>query len=73
MNTWPNFYEDGVTYLSHDWDLQTLEEKIDWVLTHEKERIEIAAAAQERYCDYTISKNAADYFVNHFQGLVSRF
>lgn len=73
MQTWPHFYEDGVTYLSHDWDLETVEERMDWALSHEKERIEIAQNGQERYCAHTVNKEAGELFVKHFQNIVSSF
>ena len=66
MDTWPNFFEKDVTYLSHSWDLDDVEEKIDWALSHEKDRIEIARAGQNRYIKHTISKVAPQLFAEHF-------
>lgn len=73
MNTWPNVYEAGVTYIAHDWDLTDLQERIDWALTHDSERVTIAHEAQTRYCRYTCDKGANEHFVNHFEGVVKRF
>ncbi|MEC9293067.1 MAG: glycosyltransferase [Chloroflexota bacterium] len=71
METWPNFYTDGVTYRSHDWDLDDLQEKIDWALDNNKELQTIAAEGQERYLRYTSGTNAAEMFVKHFTNILS--
>ncbi len=73
METWPNLYEDGITYISHKWDLSDLEEKIDWAQSHEKESINIAQSAQDRYIDHTIGKNAGELFTNNFKNLIREF
>ena len=72
MRTWPNFYEDGKTCMMHDWDLYTLEEKIDYALSNEKERIEIAQAGQDRFIKHTIGPDAAALFVSHFEEIFKR-
>lgn len=66
LQTWPNFYEPNVTYLSHDWNLSDLEERIDWAIINDAERIEIADQAQRRYVEYTSDSNAAEKFASHF-------
>ncbi len=73
MQTWPNFFEKDITYLAHDWDLETVEEKIEWALDHEKERLKIAQAGQDRYCQYTVSNNSEALFVDHFLNIAKRF
>ena len=73
MKTWPHFYEDNVTYISHSWDLGDLEDKIDWALSHDQERIEIASNAQERYLAYTKDKEASVRFLKHFQEIIECF
>ena len=73
METWPNFYEAGQTYLEHDWDLQNITEKIEWALSNERERLEIASAAQMRYCEFTSSRNAEQLFVEHFSNIIQSF
>ncbi|MGH1456367.1 MAG: glycosyltransferase [Alphaproteobacteria bacterium] len=71
MTTWPNFYQEDKTCIFHDWDMQNLEEKIDWVLNHEQERIEIARNAQELYTSHTTGKDAGKLFADHFQSVIS--
>ena len=67
MQTWPNFYEQDVTYLSHDWNLSNLEERIDWAINHASERQEISEQAQRRYVEHTSGPSAAEKFVEHFK------
>jgi hypothetical protein len=71
ISTWPNFYEENVTYLSHDWDLADLEERIDWVVSNESARIEIAANGQQRYIEHTSGPNAGEIFVSHLSEVLS--
>jgi hypothetical protein len=71
MQTWPNFYEKDVTYLSHKWDLSDLEEKIEWAIENETQRREIASQAQQRYISHTSGSTAAEKFVSHFQNVIS--
>lgn len=70
MTTWPDFYEKGVTYAAHGWDLEDVEAVIENLLENEDKRLSIAAAAQERYRDYTIGKDAAARFVDHFKTVI---
>ena len=71
MDTWPNFYTDGVTYQSHDWDLSDLEEKIDWALDNNQELQTIAAEGQQRYLRYTAGTDAGEMFTEHFTDVLS--
>ncbi|MEC9293661.1 MAG: glycosyltransferase [Chloroflexota bacterium] len=71
METWPNFYTDGVTYRAHNWDLNDLQEKIDWALDNKKKLQTIAAEGQQRYLRYTSGTNAAEMFVKHFTNILS--
>lgn len=71
MTTWPNLFQDNRTCLFHDWDMNDLRDKIDWALSHEKERIEIAQNAQDLYADHTIGKDAPELFARHFQSIIS--
>jgi hypothetical protein len=71
VSTWPNFYEENVTYLSHDWDLADLEERIDWAVSNESARQEIAANGQQRYVKHTSGPNAGELFVSHLTEVLS--
>jgi hypothetical protein len=71
VSTWPNFYEENVTYLSHDWDLTDLEERIDWAISNESSRQEIAANGQKRYIEHTSGPNAGELFANRLSEVLS--
>ncbi len=71
METWPNLYEKDKTYIAHDWDMEMLEERIDWALTHEEQRIKIAQNAQDRYIQHTIGKDAPELFAQNFKNIIS--
>lgn len=70
MNTWPNFFEKEVTYLAHNWDLDDVQDKIEWALSHDKERIDIAREGQNRYIQHTISNDAPRLFAIHFNNIM---
>ena len=71
LQTWPNFYEKDVTYLSHDWDLSDLEDQIDWAIENTSARQEIAANGQRRYIDHTSGPNAGEHFATHLSEIIS--
>ena len=72
LKTWPNFYENDVTYLAHDWDLNDLEERIDWAIENTFARQKIAETAQQRYIEHTSGPNAAELFVNHLTEVLAK-
>ncbi|MBX2833826.1 MAG: glycosyltransferase [Micavibrio sp.] len=73
MDTWPNFYEEGATYISHDWDLENFEENLKHILRNDANRIAIAYEGQQRFLRHTTETQAAELFVQHFQNALSRF
>ena len=71
LETWPDFYTDGITYQSHNWELTDLQEKIDWALDNNQEVQTIAAEGQHRYLRYTSGNNAGEMFTEHFTDVLS--
>ena len=71
LETWPSFYSENETYVSHSWDLSDIEEKLDSILTHEKLRIEIAQNGQEKFHQFTKGTEAPILFVSHFNNLMA--
>ena len=71
MATWPNFFEKDVTYLSHDWDLSNVIERIDWAIENSSKRQEIAEQGQQRYIEHTSDPNAAEHFIEHLKEVLS--
>ena len=71
MKTWPNFFEKDVTYLSHEWDLSNVTERIDWAIENNSERLEIAEQGQQLYIEHTSGPNAAELFISHIKEVLS--
>ena len=52
IDTWPGWFEAGVTYASCGWDLADLNAAVEDLLQNDSRRRAIAEAAQERYRAY---------------------
>jgi len=70
METWPNFFQDNETMLTHKWDLSDLEEKINNI-QEDKEQIErIASNGQLLYKHYIQDHAGKEEFCNRFIKMV---
>ena len=72
IQTWPDFFQDGSTYLSHNWNLDDLEEKIDWAIKNTNTRIEIARTGQQIYTEHTSGPNAGELFAKRITEVLSQ-
>lgn len=70
MDTWPNFYQNKKTCLFHSWDMNDVQEKIDWALNHYDERVAIARNAQDFYVEHTTHKEAGRLFADHLKEII---
>lgn len=71
LETWPNFYIDGLTYESFKWDLSDLEKKIEWALENNEGREAIASEGHRRYLQHTSNANAGEIFAAHLKSVLS--
>jgi hypothetical protein len=71
LETWPNFYKTNETYLDHNWELSNLNEKIEWAITHDSSRQEIAEQGQLEYSKYTSGPDSGELFTAHLHELIS--
>ena len=55
---------------SFDWDANDIKEKIEWYLSQDTQRVEIAKNAQEVYHLYLSDKDSGQNFANHFNHLI---
>jgi len=62
LDTWPNLFINEKTCITHKWDLSDFDEKIDDILSHKKECVEIANNAQNVY-KHALSENGMQEFV----------
>jgi hypothetical protein len=70
LETYPDLFQDDVTFVSHDWDLSNLEEKVDRILSDYPRYLEIAANGQDTYRSHTVGRDARERFVNYFLDLL---
>lgn len=69
METWPNYYEAGVTYVSYDWDAEDLGERLAESLAVSGRLEEIARAGTERFKQFNPALNAGR-FAGRFDALM---
>jgi Glycosyl transferases group 1 len=72
IETWPDLYRDSETMVAHKWDLSDLDSKIDWLLSNDSSRRQIAMAGQEQYRKYLSGPQASVLFAEHFNGIVRK-
>jgi hypothetical protein len=71
VETWPDYYRDGETYVAFRWDTSDLREVLDEVLAGYQDFIAIAHAGQEIYCHHApTTATGAEAFVTRFGELV---
>jgi len=69
LETYPDFYRDGETIVTHHWDLHDLEEKIDGVLDDYDRFVGIARNGQDLY-RYYLSVGGKEEFAVRFQRIM---
>lgn len=67
LETWPDYFEEGVTYVAHRWDFSDFQSIILQLLDDPARRRVIAGAGYDRY---RASLSAEEEFVNRFTDLV---
>ena len=61
LETWPDLFQSGKTYIPHKWDLTDLDEKIYFLQSNTGKRIEIAENAQKVYKDAVSPEGFANF------------
>lgn len=72
VETWPDFFRDGVTMIAHRWDLSDLQDKIEAMLSRPDEAIAIAAEGQRVYREHLVGAAAGEMFADHVRKLIDR-
>lgn len=72
METWPDFYRDEETIISHSWDLTDLKSLIEKISSHYKDYVDIAHEGQKRYHYYLNGPYAADLFFKHLTTILQQ-
>lgn len=71
MQTWPDFFEKDVTYIAHDWTLETVTDQLQKLLQNTEQALNIAEVGQGRYLHYTRGPEAASLFVRQFASVLA--
>lgn len=66
IETWPDYYVSGETYVSYDWDSINLPEIVDELRVQSSKMEEIARKGQQNFRSYDVDLNPAP-FVNRFK------
>lgn len=69
METWPNYYEAGITYISYDWDADDLGDQLAEAFAKPDFLESIARTGTERFKAFNPSLNP-DRFATHFDALM---
>jgi len=70
LETYPDLFQEDVTFVTHDWDLSDINQKIESILADYPRHIEIAKNGQDTYRGYTVGRRAHERFVNYFMALL---
>jgi hypothetical protein len=70
LETYPDLYQENITFVAHDWDLRNLNDVVERILGDYPRFIEIAEKGQEVYHGHTVGMDARMRFVNYFLALL---
>ena len=70
METWPDLYQDGVTYVSYSWNVEDLADLLEQVAASYEEYLPIARSGQANYRNALIGDEAREAFVTRFADIV---
>ena len=70
LETYPDLYRDGETYVAHDWALSDVNEKIDMLLENDTQRIEIARGGQNLYRWHASTEEGRRALIERFVGVL---
>ena len=70
LETWPDFYNKD-TYVSFNWNLSDLSEKLEFVLDNYSKHIKLAENAQNIYQHYVASEDGYGEFVSRLNNIIT--
>ena len=70
LETWPDLWIENETYLPFAWDLSDLEDKIEFIVQHPEEIVELADQAQIRYKNLLCTEKGHQEFCQRFVDIV---
>ena len=69
IETWPNIYQDGKTYLSYDYDMNNLLEKVEELLSNDELRNNLVKNSQ-KVCKSVYDTEGQKYLINFFDKII---
>jgi len=69
IETWPDLFADGVTCVTHRWDLDDFETVLDGILADYRHFLPLAEEGQARYARHLSGPGAASLFVAQLRSL----
>ncbi len=69
LETWPDLFIDGVTYVSHKWDFSDFQEKLQDIILNPEKYEPIALEGQRRFIE---SLENGEAFATHFATILSK-
>jgi hypothetical protein len=70
IESYPDLYHPGETFVAHSWDFEDLEDAIEEILSHYDRFVEIARAGQDLYRWHVASDEGHEAFVDRFERLM---
>jgi len=71
LETWPAYYEPGVTYVPHAWDFSDFQNKVVGLLDSPATCQRVAQAAQDKYLE-SLSSAGGEAFARHVAALIQK-
>lgn len=71
METWPDFFRDGETILSHDWNLSDLLPRLEEALAGYGRFVEIARHGQDTYRRFVSAREGHEAFASRVSDIVA--
>ena len=70
LETWPNYFQAGRTYVAHRWDLSDVQVCIDAIVSAPDRHQEIARSGQDLYRHHAASEAGGEAFADRFAAIV---
>lgn len=70
LETWPDLFRDGETYVSFRWDLDDFDERLETLLGEPERRLRIASCAQKAYREF-LSEEGQEKFCVRLKKILS--
>ena len=70
LETWPDYFRPGETFVAHRWDLTDVRERIAGILERYDDFVRIARAGQDAYRRHLTSREDREEFVGRFASLI---